>query len=528
MTKPWETQEERTLGEKLCPTEEAFPDHIKLLRYRSQMALGIGLVLVMFSFAIDLFDPPDHPGTVWTIRAMLLVAMVTSFLFARSELTTLPRLYILHYLSFATLAAAFAVIVAVGKQQVLFTAFHTLAIGVLLRPVSGLQSLVTLGIITAGASAVAFGIPDAEGWRAFLPAMLVYLGTATLVQMVADMNFKLLVAEGEARQRMEEAMQKMNFLSSFDHLTRVMNRRNFEDALENALIEARSAGQGLAYLEIDLDYFKQINDTYGHPAGDAVLRAASERIAACLRTGDLVGRMGGDEFAAAVRGATTDVAVRVAKRILESFTQSPVRTSWGDIPLSCTIGIGCYPGKGAASASAIMAAADQSLYEAKDAGRGRVGRPVTVSIGETAPMPEAAVPGIGMPSVEISSVGELMELQAQQSGAPAGTQTGKAAPTASPGADEGRVGADPVSELVPETRRSRSFSDDTSKTAAASSLESTPGTAPTGGHLPTAPAVAEAARSAEGPEATADADTSPDEARHFEAPVPPPPHRRSG
>jgi diguanylate cyclase (GGDEF)-like protein len=449
MTKPWETTEEPSLGEKLFPTEEAFPDHIKLLRYRSQLALGIALILVMFSFAIDLFDPPHAPGAVWTIRAMLLVALVTSFLFARSELVTLPRLYMLHYLSFATLAIAFALIIAVGKQEVLFTAFHTLAIGVLLRPLSGTQSLVTLSIVTAGAASVALGIPDAEGWKSFIPAMLVYLGTATLVQMVADMNFKLLVAEGEARQRMEEAMQKMNFLSSFDHLTRVMNRRNFEDALENALTEARAANQGLAYLEIDLDYFKQINDTYGHQAGDAVLRAASERIAACLRTGDLVGRMGGDEFAAAVKGATTDVAVRVAERILESFKRTPVRTSWGDIPLSCTIGIGCYPGKGAVTTSAMMAAADQSLYEAKEAGRGRVGRPVTVSIQERVPSVEALVPGVGMPSVEISTTQQLPTVPLRRSEplpksqrAPAGSEA--------PGVPEPPAGGVPAAELPTE------------------------------------------------------------------------------
>ena len=403
MTRTWETAEELTLGERLFPTEEAFPDHIKLMRYRSQLALGISIVMVIASFLLDLFQPIQDPSKVWVLRSMLVGSLIIIFLASRSSVISLPRLYALTYIHYFTLAFFFALIVVFGKQTVLFTAFHTIIVGILLRPLSGPQVTVTLGLVVAGAMARGFGIANAKEWREFIAEMLVLLGTCFLVQAVADMNFKLLVAEGEARQRMEDAMRKMNFLSSFDHLTRVMNRRNFEDALENALLEARSAGQGLGYLEIDLDYFKDINDTYGHQAGDAVLRAASERIASCLRTGDLVGRMGGDEFAAAIKAATTDVAERVAARILECFKQTPVRTSWGDIPISCTIGIGCYPGKGAATASAVMAAADTSLYEAKEAGRGRVGRPVLVSDVEHAPVAESYVPGVGMPSLEISA-----------------------------------------------------------------------------------------------------------------------------
>jgi diguanylate cyclase (GGDEF)-like protein len=432
MTRPWETAEDQTLSERLFPIEEAFPDHIKLMRYRGQIAVGIALLLVVASFLIDLFQPPRNPTTVWVLRVMLLIALGISFLAARSAVISLPRLYTLTYVDYFSLSLFFALIIVFGRQAVLFTAFHTIAVGILLRPLSGLQARVSLGLVTLGALGVGLGIGDQEGWRTFIPGMLVLLGTEVIIQMVADMNFKLQVAEGEARQRMEEAMRKMNFLSSFDHLTRVMNRRNFEDAVENALLEARSAGQGLGYLEVDLDYFKEINDTYGHQAGDAVLRSASERIAACLRTGDLVGRMGGDEFAAAIRGATTDIAERVATRILESFKQTPVRTSWGDIPISCTVGIGCYSGKGATTANAIMAAADQSLYEAKEAGRGRIGRAIVVSGAEHIPTPEGMVPGVGMPSVEISAAPEHLARELDELRVGAGAAEARADETVHP------------------------------------------------------------------------------------------------
>ncbi len=403
MSRAWEEVKEETLTDRLFPTEEAFPDQIMLMRYRSQLAVGLSLLLVLASFVVDVFDPPNNAGVVWTVRAGLLVVLATLFMFTRSSLASLPKLYTMTYVNYFALASSFALVIGIGRQAVLFTAFHVIAVGILLRPLSGTQATFALGIVTLGALSVSLGIVEAEGWREFIPAFIILLGTELIVLMVSDMNFKLQVAEGEARERMEEAMRKMNFLSSFDHLTRVMNRRNFEDALENALLEARSNAQGLAYLEIDLDYFKDINDTYGHQAGDAVLRAASERIASCLRTGDLVGRMGGDEFAAAVKGATTDVAERVAGRILEKFKETPVRTSWGDIPISCTVGIGCYPGKGPATTSALMAAADESLYEAKEAGRGRVGRAVIVSLAQHAPRAEQIVPGVGLPSLEISA-----------------------------------------------------------------------------------------------------------------------------
>ncbi len=406
MTRPWEEVEEQTLTERLFPTEEAFTDHIRLMRYRSQLAVGIAVLFVSASIFVDFFDPLENAQAVWILRAILLSILGASFLASRSAVISLPRLHTLTYVTYAALSFIFALIISFGGQEVLFTSYHVMAVGVLLRPLSGLQAGLTLGIVTTGALGVAVGIETEGGWRLFVPAMIILLATEYIVQRVADMNYKLLVAEGEARERIEEAMRKMNFLSSFDHLTRVMNRRNFEDALDNALMEARSAGQGLAYLEIDLDYFKQINDTYGHQAGDAVLRAASERIASCLRTGDIVGRMGGDEFAAAVKGATTDVAERVATRILERFKETPVRTSWGDIPISCTIGIGCYSGKGALGTDAIMAAADKSLYEAKEAGRGRIGRAIVVSGVEHPPSQEGLVPGVGMPSMEISSIPE--------------------------------------------------------------------------------------------------------------------------
>lgn len=422
MTRPWETAEEQTLMERLFPVEEAFPDHIKLMRYRSQLAVGLSLLLVAASFLVDPFDPPRNPRTVWVLRVMLLATLGVIFLASRSSLASLPRLHTLTYINYLILSLFFALIIAFGRQAVLFAAYHTIAIGVLLRPLSGLQVGVCLGIVTLGASSVGLGIGDQEGWRVFIPGLLVLLGSELIVQMVADMNFKLSVAEGEARGRMEEAMRKMNFLSSFDHLTRVMNRRNFEDAVENALIESRSAGHGLGYLQIDLDFFKDINDTYGHQAGDAVLRAASERIAACLRTGDLVGRMGGDEFAVAIRGATTDVAERVASRILAAFKENPVRTSWGEIPISCTVGIGCYSGKGATTADAVLAAADKSLYEAKEAGRGRVGRAIVISGAEHVAVSDGLVPGVGMPSVEVTAAPEHLsrELEAMriEEGAP--------------------------------------------------------------------------------------------------------------
>ena len=137
---------------------------------------------------------------------------------------------------------------------------------------------------------------------------------------------------------------QLKHLASHDMLTALPNRRAFEEAVGAAIRRAKANGGRLALLFVDLDGFKGVNDTYGHAAGDALLRTLGQRIRRCLRSGDAVARVGGDEFNVLLDdvGSEKDAA-RVARTLLATIGE-PVEVDGQSIALSASIGISFYPG----------------------------------------------------------------------------------------------------------------------------------------------------------------------------------------
>jgi diguanylate cyclase (GGDEF)-like protein len=148
-----------------------------------------------------------------------------------------------------------------------------------------------------------------------------------------------------------------------DGLTGVANRRSFDTALEREVAVAARADASLAVVIIDLDHFKSLNDTYGHLAGDDVLRAVGAALRSCIRQGDVVARYGGEEFALVLPAATAADAVSVADRVRESL-----RGIDGPRAVTASLGIACRPGDGD-TGTGLLAAADTALYAAKEGGR---------------------------------------------------------------------------------------------------------------------------------------------------------------
>jgi diguanylate cyclase (GGDEF)-like protein len=151
-----------------------------------------------------------------------------------------------------------------------------------------------------------------------------------------------------------------------DALTGIFNRRHLEERLQEMLAAARRHQEPAAVLMIDVDNFKQINDTLGHAGGDAVLRQVAERLRRRVRQEDVVGRWGGEEFL--VLGAATDAAAAgtLAQRIVGAIAGRPFVTE-GATSVAVTVSIGCA--SGVEDHEALVRRADAALYEAKSAGR---------------------------------------------------------------------------------------------------------------------------------------------------------------
>lgn len=158
-------------------------------------------------------------------------------------------------------------------------------------------------------------------------------------------------------------------LALYDPLTGLPNRRLFEDRLDQAIKQARRRQNLVAVLFLDLDHFKQINDTQGHPAGDQLLCAVAHRLRGCVRETDTVARRGGDEFIVLLTDLTDpNAAARVAQKIITAL-QEPFLIAARPIQISTSLGISLCARDEAAGQHSI-ANADHALYEAKQRGRG--------------------------------------------------------------------------------------------------------------------------------------------------------------
>lgn len=169
----------------------------------------------------------------------------------------------------------------------------------------------------------------------------------------------------------ERLQGELRRAATYDALTGVFNRRAFLDMAEREFARTRRGGPSFALLLLDIDHFKRINDTFGHQAGDEMLRSFTRLAMGSLRQGDLFGRYGGEEFCALLPETGLDGALLVAERLRAGLSDLVIEYE-GNL-IATTVSIGVAKGGGAAeSFDAIVADADMALYRAKAEGRDRV------------------------------------------------------------------------------------------------------------------------------------------------------------
>lgn len=185
---------------------------------------------------------------------------------------------------------------------------------------------------------------------------------------MADGHRVLLRSDVTHLKRIEEELRR---LATVDELTGLFNRRHFFAAGRRVLERARRDGRPAALLLFDLDHFKRINDHFGHEAGDRVLRAVASRCRRLLRPGDLLARLGGEEFAALLPDTDAVAASRVAERLRRGIARLEVEVGEDVVRPTASIGLALAGGVDG-GLEALLAAADRALYRAKAKGRDRV------------------------------------------------------------------------------------------------------------------------------------------------------------
>nr|WP_273204649.1 sensor domain-containing diguanylate cyclase [Marinobacter subterrani] len=182
-------------------------------------------------------------------------------------------------------------------------------------------------------------------------------GTVVLEGIVLDIS---------DRKRLESELEEM---ATRDPLTGLLNRREMSKVLDDELERAQRYQRPMAVLWIDFDHFKDVNDTYGHAAGDSVLRAISRLLLESVRSVDSIGRFGGEEFLIVLPEMDLEEARDTAERLRRKVAEAPQPLGDGrSAPLTISVGIAVYPEHGQ-TAAALCAAADKAMYLAKDRGR---------------------------------------------------------------------------------------------------------------------------------------------------------------
>ena len=207
------------------------------------------------------------------------------------------------------------------------------------------------------------------------------------------------------RKRAEEALRDQ---ASRDPLTDLWNHKSILAILAKEVARASRTHTPVAVAMIDVDRFKTINDTYGHPAGDAVLREASRRLRATMRSYDSLGRYGGDEFMAVFPGCDSAIAARLAESFRTRIDHTAIETPEGIIPLTLSVGVaglGELGDIGEVKPETLVRTADAALYRAKIAGRNRVALATAEDIekGVSKRFLEGGLPGLETPLTELSA-----------------------------------------------------------------------------------------------------------------------------
>ncbi|MEQ9003716.1 MAG: GGDEF domain-containing protein [Pseudomonadales bacterium] len=360
---------------------ELASEKIRLTRIVVVLAALLNLAFVV----LDLWAIPSSLLEVWGLRAVIILALGCLFLS-----TWLPRFAawypVITALAFLAMGAAISAMIWIAAPTELAARVYY---GGLVLVIIGLHTMTYLNTAVAAAVSLtialmyaAIGFDErrvADGGSVIETiAHLFFFGSTIIIGIVgqslrdgyARENYLLRHSLKRDVEIKEMEKQRASYLAEHDPLTGLANRLQLERSLGALLTRAAEADRRVAVMFLDLDDFKPVNDTHGHAVGDRVLKVLAERLQRCVLAGDLVARVGGDEF---VIGMLADDAAEAA--IARSAAQVAAAVGEGielrgtTLHLTASIGVAAFPDDGA-DIDTLLRAADQEMYRVKNAGKG--------------------------------------------------------------------------------------------------------------------------------------------------------------
>ncbi|WP_224981509.1 diguanylate cyclase [Geomonas agri] len=171
---------------------------------------------------------------------------------------------------------------------------------------------------------------------------------------------------------LKKANEQLKRLTNIDHLTGLFNRRHLAEVMEAEFLRAKRNRENLSLVIIDIDFFKQVNDTYGHQNGDIVLSSVAEVVQQQLRAYDSAARYGGEEFVVLYPGTSLEGGVAAAERLRQAVIDHTFPYPLEDLTVTVSAGVSTYPSPQVDNIDALFRRADEALYRAKQNGRNRV------------------------------------------------------------------------------------------------------------------------------------------------------------
>lgn len=367
-------------------SHEASAINLDRTRTLSPVVAGLNGAMALVFLVLTLTSPADDPSYRWKLGQLLVhtgmgLTMLAIAWGARA-LGHGHRTLVGQWLGFATVAVAMAfAIAAVAIDQWVspnitpfLVACMVASLAVYMRPWSA--------AVLYGAAYC--GIYLAMGWTQMDSALLVSnrlnafaaCGAGWALSFLLWRKFTVMTLQQEqlvkTQTELQQKQRELERLTRQDGLTGLFNRNTFVELSRRELDRAQRQGSATTILLLDLDFFKRVNDTWGHPAGDAVLRHVAALASATVRSTDLVGRLGGEEFIVLLPNTTAEAGYRLAEKLRQRLEASVVLWEGTRIPVTASFGLSSTTVEAKLDFDTLYTEADKALYLAKQRGRNRV------------------------------------------------------------------------------------------------------------------------------------------------------------